>query len=89
MGVTMESKIALEGILWDLKVMSDLCLHGSIESGTKKVNETFKNTLTTMLDLQSELYTLMVSAGIYKTENISEIKVSKALNKFTNTLKED
>ena len=89
MGVTMESKIALEGILWDLKVMSDLCLHGSIESGTKKINETFKNTLMTMLDLQSELYTLMVSTGIYKTENISEIKVSKVLNKFTNTLKED
>ena len=31
----------------------------------------------------------MVCAGIYKTENISEIKISKVLNKFTNTLKED
>ena len=85
----MENKIALEGILWDLKVMSDLCLHGSIESGTKEINETFKNTLMSMLDLQSELYTLMVGAGIYETENISETKISKTLNKFANTLKED
>lgn len=37
----MENKIMLEGILWDLKVMADLLLHGSIESATKNVHKTF------------------------------------------------
>ena len=30
----MDNKTMLEGILWDLKALSDLFLHGSIESGT-------------------------------------------------------
>jgi len=33
----MEDKMLMEGLLWDTKVMADLCLHGSIESSTEMV----------------------------------------------------
>ena len=34
----MDDKTMLEGILWDLKVLGDLCLHGSIESSVDEVH---------------------------------------------------
>ena len=41
----MDNKTMLEGILWDLKVMGELTLHGTIESSTPEVNKVFQNSL--------------------------------------------
>ena len=80
----MESKIALEGILWDLKVMSDLCLRGSIESGTKKINETFKNALNTSLNIQNKIYNLMAEKGWYTTDVADQSKIEQEKQKCQN-----
>ena len=83
----MDNKTILEGILWDLKCLGDLFLHGTIESGTKTVHQTFENSLNDVLTLQNNLYTLMSEEGMYQVENVAETKISKTKNKFEPTLK--
>lgn len=85
----MDSKTMLEGILWDLKTLGDLFLHGSIESGTKNIHKTFRDALDEVLTLQNDLYTLMSDEGMYTVENVTETKISKVQNKFNSTLEEE
>ncbi len=85
----MDNKTMLEGILWDLKCLADLFLHGTIESGTKNVHQTFENSLTDVLTLQSDLYTLMSEEKMYNVENVAETKLTKAQSKYNSTLKEE
>ncbi len=82
----MDDKTLLEGILWDLKVLGDLSLHGSIESGTKNVHETFRKSLDEVLNLQNELYTLMSNEGMYTTSTVTESKLEKTKAKYNPTL---
>lgn len=85
----MDNKTILEGILWDLKCLSDLFMHGSIESGTKNVHKTFRDGLNEVLTLQNDLYTLMSEEGMYNVENVAETKITKVKNKFNPTLEEE
>ncbi len=85
----MDNKTMLEGILWDLKTLGDLFLHGSIESGTKNIHKTFRDALDEVLTLQNDLYTLMSDEGMYTVENVTETKISKVQNKFNSTLEEE
>jgi len=85
----MDNKTMLEGILWDLKTLGDLFLHGSIESGTKNVHKTFKDALSDTLTLQNDLYTLMSEESMYNVENVAEGKITKVQNKFNPTLEEE
>ena len=79
----------LEGILWDLKCLADLFLHGTIESGTKNVHQAFEDALTETLTLQNDLYTLMSNENMYKVENVAETKLTKAQSKYNPTLKNE
>ena len=85
----MDNKTMLEGILWDLKTLGDLFLHGSIESGTKNIHKTFRDALDEVSTLQNDLYTLMSDEGMYTVENVTETKISKVQNKFNSTLEEE
>ncbi len=85
----MDDKTILEGILWDLKVLSDLCLHGSIESGTKKVHTTFINALNEFLTMQNDLYNLMSENNMYSVTKVAESKIAKTLDKQKESLKEE
>jgi len=82
----MDNKTMLEGILWDLKSLADLFMHGTIESNTKNVHETFKTALNDTLTMQNDLYTLMSSENMYNVSNVSESKISKTKTKFNETL---
>lgn len=85
----MDNKTMLEGILWDLKALSDFFLHGSIESGTAKVYQTFKDSLNEVLSLQNELYLFMSENGMYTVSNVTETKIDKVKNKYNEELKEE
>lgn len=85
----MDNKTMLEGILWDLKALGDLFLHGAIESGTKNVHITFTDSLNEVLTMQNDLYTLMSNEGMYTTENVPETKLTKSQNKFNPTLEDE
>ena len=78
----MEDKMLMEGLLWDTKVLADLCLHGSIESGTKEVHEAFLNSLKDTLQMQHEIYETMSEMGFYTTCVVEDSKLSKTKQKF-------
>lgn len=85
----MDNKTMLEGILWDLKTLGDLFLHGSMESGTKNVHKSFRDALDDVLTLQNDLYTLMSEEGMYTVENVAESKITKVQNKFNPNLENE
>ena len=85
----MDNKTMLEGILWDLKCLADLFLHGTIESGTKNVHQAFEDALTETLTLQNDLYTLMSNENMYKVENVAETKLTKSQSKYNPSLKSE
>lgn len=85
----MDSKTMLEGILWDLKGMADLALHGAIESQNKSVTRTFQSTLGETLLMQNDLYTLMSEEKMYETSTVSETKIAKTRNKFKAELEKE
>lgn len=85
----MDNKTMLEGILWDLKSLADLFMHGAIESSTKNVHESFKGALNDTLTMQNDLYTLMSNENMYSVSNVSESKITKTKTKFKETLEEE
>ena len=85
----MDNKTMLEGILWDLKVLADLFMHGSIESGTKEVHNAFVNGLNDILTMQNDLYNLMSNNGMYSPSTISESKINKTKENYNPTLEDN
>ncbi len=85
----MDNKTMLEGILWDLKTLSDLFLHGSIESSTKNVHQAFRTSLDDVLTMQNDLYNLMSEENMYNVTTVPETKITKTKNKFNPSLEEE
>lgn len=79
----MEDRMLMEGLLMDVKVMADLCLHGSIESSTEDVHKTFLVALKDVLTMQNDIYTVMSNEGWYTLCNVEETKIQKAKQKFS------
>ncbi len=85
----MDNKTMLEGILWDLKCLSDLFVHGTIESADNKiVRDTFLDSLNSVLEMQENLYTLMSEEDMYKISSVSETKIKNTREKFSENLEE-
>ena len=85
----MDNKTMLEGILWDLKCLSDLFVHGTIESADNKiVIDTFLDSLNSVLEMQENLYTLMSEEDMYKIASVSETKIKNTREKFSENLEE-
>ncbi len=82
----MDDKTMLEGILWDLKVLGDLCLHGSIESGVNEVHSCFTKALNEVLELQNELFEVMSNLGMYNVTNVEVSKINKTISKYNPTI---
>lgn len=85
----MEDKMLMEGLLWDTKVLADLCLHGSVESSTKEVHETFLTGLKDVLQMQHEIYTTMSEFGWYTTTEVEQTKIDKVVQKFETFVNEE
>ena len=85
----MDNKTMLECILWDLKCLSDLFMHGTIESADNKVvHDTFMDSLNSVLEMQENLYTLMSEEDMYKVTTVSETKIKNTREKFNENLEE-
>ena len=85
----MQDKMLMEGLLWDTKVMGDLCLHGSIESATKEVHEAFLVALKDTMAMQHEIYKLMSDEGWYTTDTVSGSKLDQAIQKFSKLVEKE
>lgn len=78
----MEDRDLMEKELLIIKGVCDLYLHGTIESSTKEVHDTFKCALNESLDIQNKIYNLMKEKGWYQTENAPEAKLAATKQKF-------
>lgn len=79
----MEDKMLMEGLLWDTKVLADLCLHGSIESSNENVHKTFLLALQDVMCMQNDIYNVMSKNSWYTTEEVEEDKILQAKQKFS------
>jgi len=82
----MEDKIIMDAVLTLVKNSCDMLMHGTIEAGNPKVETTFCDALTKMLEMQSTIYMEMESAGLYTTEEVTETKIKKVRSKYESTL---
>lgn len=80
----MEDKDLMEKELLVIKGVCDLYMHGTIESTTAEVHNTFKDALNTSLDIQNKIYNLMAEKSWYKTELADQAKIEQEKQKCQN-----
>ncbi len=78
----MDDKCIMENLLHTTKGVCDLYLHGTIESPTSNVHQTFDTALNDSLCMQSDIYKKMSAKGWYSTEQAEQQKVSNVKNQF-------
>ena len=78
----MEDKEIMEAELHFVKGICDLYLHGTIESTTQEIHETFKYALNKSLDMQNKIYNLMKEKGWYQTDTAEQTKIESTRQKF-------
>ena len=78
----MDDKCIMENLLLVTKGACDLYLHGSIESPTANVHQTFTNALGSTLAMQDAIYKQMSAKGWYQTENAEQQQITKVRQKF-------
>ena len=78
----MDDKCIMENLLLTTKGVCDLYLHGTIESSTMDVHQTFDQALNTSLCMQDDIYKKMSSKGWYSTEQAEQTKLMKVKNQF-------
>lgn len=79
----MEDRVIMDNILSIVKGDCDLLLHGTIESSTPNVHDTFKSSLNDALQIQNEIYSQMSQRGWYTTQQAEQQKINQAKQKFS------
>lgn len=77
----MEDRDLMEKELLSIKGITDLYLHGTIESTTAEVHAAFKEALNTSLDIQNKIYNLMAEKGWYTTDVAEQQKIDQLKQK--------
>lgn len=72
----------MENLLLTQKGVCDLFMHGTIESSTAEVRNTFEDSLHTALSIQDQIYTKMEERGWYTSEQADSSKISSVKMKF-------
>lgn len=78
----MDEKCVMENLLLTTKGVCDLYLHGTIESSTANVHQTFDQALSDSLCIQDQIYKKMAANGWYTSENAEQQKITKVKNQF-------
>lgn len=78
----MDDKNLVENILLLEKGACDLFMHGTIESSTTNVRQSFTSALEESLDMQDTIYDKMSEKGWYSTEQAESNKLSSVKQKF-------
>lgn len=78
----MNDKNLMENILLLEKGVCDLFLHGTIESPSSQVHETFSTALNDALCIQDTIYDKMAEKGWYPTEQAEQKKIQEVKQKF-------
>lgn len=78
----MDDKTLMETLLHSTKGMCDLYMHGTVESATPNVHQTFDQSLKDLLTMQNEIYNKMSAKGWYPSEQVESEKIMKVKNQF-------
>ena len=78
----MNDKEIMEGLLTSAKGVCDLYLHGSIESSTPNVHQTFQRALNEALCMQSDIYQQMSGRGWYAAQTEQPQRIQQVKQKF-------
>ena len=78
----MDDKCLMEDLLMTTKGVCDLYLHGTIESSTSGVHETFNKALNDTLCMQDELDKKMSAKGWYPTQEAPSQQIQQVKTKF-------
>lgn len=78
----MDDRCIMENLLVTEKGICDLYLHGTIEAGTKNVNQAFGTALQDSLCMQSDIYKEMSSRGWYKSEQAPEQQIQQLKQQY-------
>ncbi len=78
----MDDKTIMENLLQTSKGICDLYLHGTIESATAGVTQTFNKNLNESLCMQGEIYQKMSAKGWYPTQEAPAQQIQQTKNKF-------
>lgn len=78
----MEDKSIMENLLHTAKGVCDLYMHGTIESPTANIHQTFSQALNDSLCIEEDIYRSMASKGWYPAEQAEEQKIQKLKNQF-------
>ncbi len=79
----MDEQNIMENILQLEKAVCGLYLHGTIESSTQEVKQSFRTALNDCLGMQGRVYDEMASKGWYQTDNAEQQKLSQVRQKFS------
>lgn len=77
-----KDKNLMENMLLLEKGVCDLFLHGTIESSTAGVHQTFTTALNSALQMQDTIYDKMAAKGWYPTEQAEQKKIDSVKQKF-------
>ena len=80
----MDDKLIMDNILTSTKSECDLLMHGTIESGTQNVHQTFDSALNAALCMQDQTYQKMTAKGWYPVQNVEQQKIDQVRQKFAN-----
>lgn len=83
----MEDKFLMEELLFGNKVITDLYLHGFIESSNEQVRDTFSKALNESLKNHTEIYEAMKNAGFYQVKDVEESKIKQTKTKLESSVK--
>ena len=78
----MEDRELIEEQLLVIKGVSDLYMHGAIESSTAEVHCAFKDALNETLNIQNKIYNLMSEKGWYQNQTVEQNKIDSTKQKF-------
>lgn len=78
----MDDKQMMSNILTSAKSLCGLMMHGTIESSTCNVHQTFHNNLDQSLKMQDDIYKQMSQKGWYPTQQVEQQKISDVKQKF-------
>jgi spore coat protein CotF len=78
----MNDKSLMENLLLLEKGVCDLFMHGTIESPTENVHQTFNTALSDALCMQDTIYDKMAAKGWYPTEQADQNKINSVKQKF-------
>lgn len=80
----MDDRDLMQDILLLEKGVCDLYMHGTIESSTQSINQTFKTALNDSLCMQDDIYKKMQAKGWYQTDTAQQDKIDTLKQKFQN-----